>query len=297
MKAAIALFFSAALASGASITGTIVDDATGAAVAKSEVRVFGQRFPSIDSAAKDDGTFQTGDLKPGDYTVAVWCPGYVSTATSVYVASDSKPLHIRLVRLGAIEGQLTGLQGWTARVQALTRSVEKKTGIEIWKPVLEVAGVRGVSVDGNGRFRIADLPPGVYALLVSYSNSGVLRYPDGRGALELKGDGATLKVQVPIPSGTGRTVEGQIELPDPQTWYWVTLSNPDQPALAVATTVSDDKGAFAFRGIVPGAYELLAVPGQGDRGTRTNNPPFHGFSRVAVDVHEGDARGVKMTPQ
>jgi hypothetical protein len=152
-------------------------------------------------------------------------------------------------------------------------------------------------VDPDGRFRIPDLPPGSYALLVSYSNSGVLRYPDGKGVLELNGDGATVNAQIPIPSGAPRTVEGRVELPDPQSWYWVTLSNPAQPALAVATAVTDDKGAFAFRGIVPGAYELLAVPGEGEPGTLSAKPPFHGFARTAADLREQDAHGVTLTPQ
>ncbi len=282
---------------GALITGSVVDDTSGAALPRSEVRVLGQRALAIDVAAKDDGTFQTSDLPSGDYTVAAWSPGYVPTTTFVHHGKEMAPLHIRLVRLGTIEGQLKGLQGWTAKVLALTRSRGKKTGLEIWKLVLENSD-RGVSVDGDGRFRIRDLPPGSYALLVSYSNSGIIRYPDRRQALELKGDGATVTVQIPIPpDAASRTVEGRVELPDSQTWYWVTLSDPERPALAVATAVSGDKGAFAFRGVVPGVYELLAVPGEGEIGTRSAKPPFHGFARVPVDLREHDARGVKITPQ
>jgi hypothetical protein len=181
--AAIALVFGCGFAPAASLTGTIVDDATGTPVAKSEVRVFGQpfpRIPPIDAATKDDGTFEADDLRPGDYRVSVWSPGYVLTATSVHIGDESGPLPIRLVRLGAIEGQLTGLQGWTASVLALTRSVDKKTGAEIWKPVLGNFA-RSAAVGGEGRFRIPDLPPGFYSLLVAYSHSGVLRYPDGKG--------------------------------------------------------------------------------------------------------------------
>jgi hypothetical protein len=183
------------------------------------------RIAPIDAATKDDGTFEADDLRPGDYTVSAWSPGYVSTAISVHIGNESGPLHIRLVRLGPIEGRLTGLQGWTAGVLALARSVDKKTGTEIWKPVLGNFA-RSAAVDGEGRFRIPGLPPGFYSLLVAYSNSGVLRYPDGKGTLELKGDGATAKVQIPIPVGAARTVEGQIELSDPQSWYWATLSDP-----------------------------------------------------------------------
>ncbi len=216
-------------------------------------------FTTFESVVKGGGSFETEDLEPGEYTIAVGRPGYVYTSTSVQITAATAnnevppPLLIRLVPLAAIEGHLTGLEGWTGRVAALSRSVDKATEKEIWKPVLDEIW-RPTPVDNDGNFRIPDLPPGTYALLVAYSNSGILRYPDGKGGLEVKGDGETLRLRIPIPAGGAlRTIEGQIELPDPHDWYWVTLSNPDQPALAVATTMTDDQGGFAFRGIVPGA--------------------------------------------
>ena len=86
MKLAIfATLFSLAIASGASITGTIVDDATGAPVAKSEVRIFGPGLSPLIIEAGDDGTFRTGDLAPGDYTMTAWHAGYLFTeVTSGY---------------------------------------------------------------------------------------------------------------------------------------------------------------------------------------------------------------------
>src|ERR1700722_13012640 len=125
--AAIVALSGTALASGAVITGTIVDDATGAPVANCEVGVSAQRPRTFDTAVRDDGTFQTEDLKPGEYTLAVGRLGYVYTSVALYIIGDDArpPLLIRLVRLGAIEGQLTGLQGWTARVAALSRSIDR----------------------------------------------------------------------------------------------------------------------------------------------------------------------------
>jgi len=277
----------AGVASGAAfpVSGTVVDDATGTSLPKPEVRAVGQRPPFVDFASKDDGSFQ-GDLPSGGYTVNAWYPGY---AYSEIPASEN-PLVIRLVKLGAIEGRVTGLDGRVATVLALIRSGE------IWKPVVGNF-TRGVQVDGSGNFRIPDLPPGPYALLVAYANEGLLRYPDGAGSLELA-SGGVQRVLIPIPSNPVRTIAGTVELPDPQSWYWVTLSRLDQPALAVATTVSDEKGGFAFRGVAPGAYDLLAAPGTGERGAHSYPElPYHGFARAAADATKADVRDVKVISQ
>jgi len=171
-------------------------------------------------------------------------------------------------------------------------------------------------VDDKGDFRIQKLPPGVYALLAAYGDSrpsdnsgdpdqrgvstttGLLRYPEGNGGFELGADGSTLVVQIAVPDGIGRTIAGHVDLPDSQSWYWLTLSSRDQPALSIATTTSDENGAFAFRGVVPGSYELLAVPGTGERGKRPNGPipAYAGFARVPVDVRERDTQGIRITP-
>ena len=89
-------------------------------------------------------------------------------------------------------------------------------------------------------------------------------------------------------------------MPEGQPWYWVTLSNPDQPSLAVATTTSDEKGAFAFRGVVPGIYDLLAVPGTGERGQRRldREVPWFGFGRIRVDIREQDSpKASRLRPE
>ena len=265
MKLAILAAFSVAIASGASISGTIVDDATGAPVAKSEVRIFGPMLSLLLIEAGDDGTFQTGDLPRGDYTMTAWHPGYLFTE----VTSGHPPV-IRLVRLRAIEGQLTGLAGRHAKVLAMVKSGDT------WKPVLDIWG-RGVPADSEGRFRISDLPPGQYELLVAYGNSGVLRFPEG--------------VPLPMPPNGNRLIEGRIELPDPQNQYSVTLSDPVHPELAVATAVADETGSFSFPGVAPGAYELLAISRSQGR------LPGESIARVRVDVSQGDARGINIAMQ
>jgi len=265
MKLAILAVFGVAIASGAAITGTIVDDATGAPVAKSEVRIFGPMLSPLIVEAGDDGIFQTGNLAPGDYTITAWHPGYLLTE----VTSGHPPV-IRLVRLHAIEGQLTGLAGRPAKVLALVKSAD------IRKPILDPAA-RGVWVDTTGKFRIPDLPPGQYELLVAYGNSAVLRFPEG--------------VAMPIPPNGNRLIEGHIELPDPQNRYWVTLSDPLHPELAVATVETDPTGSFSFPDVVPGAYELLAVA------RSRGGFPQETFARVPIDVTQGDARGIKIAMQ
>jgi hypothetical protein len=80
--------FGAALASGAVIAGTVVDDAIETHISKPSVRVFGGPRYANDVAVKDDGSFETEDLKPGDYAVAAGRPGYVYSAMRSGFAAD-----------------------------------------------------------------------------------------------------------------------------------------------------------------------------------------------------------------
>ena len=308
------------LASGGTVTGKVVEDASGKPVMETEVIAFSDR-PGlrIQTSTAADGTFQTSDLPAGGYSLVFWHEGFLYSAISLSVqgaGADPKPVLVRLVRLGAIEGQLIGLKGRSARVLALARSAGKKSAEAIWKPVIdsivdccEPPSARGVLAGADGAFRIENLPPGIYALVVSWEHAagsspddglstGQLRYPAASGGFELGYEGATLRVQIPIPAGAGRNTAGRVDLPGPNSWYWITLSNPDQPALALATVVSDEKGAFEFDGVTPGVYELLAVPGAGERGTRPmgETKTYFGFARAGVDIREGDVQGITLTP-
>ena len=164
-----------------SVTGTVVDDISQAPLPTVSVEVFGYRPVSrISLQADEKGVFQTGDLTPGEYTIVFGIKGYLDTTFSIGIRKElppQPPLLIRMIRLGAIEGQLAELKGRSARVLALVRSTEGAT--DTWKPVMDSILIccraiprRGAEVRPDGTFRIGDLPPGAYALLVSYVNPG-----------------------------------------------------------------------------------------------------------------------------
>ena len=304
----------------ASIAGMIVDDASQTPLPNVTLEIAGRQYRNRLNG-KDDGTFQTGELNPGDYRIVFWIKGYLVTAISVRVNDASKtdlaapsPLLVRMVRLGNIQGHLTGLQGRSARVMALALSSSAPAA---WNPALDsiavccsVASMRGIAVDADGAFGIPDLPPGTYALLVRYGNAslpeggvrstlGLLRYPANNGGFELD-EGSTLVVQISVPSGPSRVIEGLVDLREVGQWYWITLSDPNEPALAVATTTSDEHGSFAFDGVVAGAYELLAVPGTGpinSKSAAARSSAFTGFDRARVDVRQQDIRNVRLAPR
>jgi hypothetical protein len=295
------------LCAASSLSGAVVDDFSLATVPGVKIIISGRLHASLQ--ADENGRFQSADLAPGDYGLAIGREGYLYTSVALHLddkAGDddpSKHLLIRLVRLGGIAEHVEGLSGRSARVMALIRSGDSTAGGVVWKPVFDTAIVwrgkpeRGVPVDTNGDFRIQNLPPGTYALLVAY-DTGLIRYPEGDGGFKLGRDGVTLSIQIPAPGGLGRTIEGHVDLPESQSWYWLTLSRPDQPALAITTTTSDNDGEFAFRGIIPGSYEILAVPGIGEPRARPAGPVpvYEGFARVTVDVREKDMKNVRITP-
>lgn len=312
---------------GASVSGTIVDDYSGMPVPFATLTVLGDRMPYT-VQANEDGTFRGADLSPGDYSVIAAHPGYLYTSMATRLRDNAasgdtvKLPALRMIRLGAIAGHVSDLHGRSARVMALLWSPASTSAEGSWKPVLDSAAVyggqpttRGTPVDSNGDFRIPDLPPGLYALLIQYSDpqthvegpgsrrmapasNGLLRYPEGKKGISLGPGGSTVVVGIAVPTAVGRTIEGHIALSNSESWCWVTLSDPAQPALSVAPIETGDGGAFAFRGVVPGVYVLLVAPGGGKRDAR---PPvrvtaYSGFARADVDVRRADAKGIEITP-
>jgi hypothetical protein len=65
-------------------------------------------------------------------------------------------------------------------------------------------------------------------------------------------------VDFTIAPGALCTISGKVEPASPSGNFWLALTPPDQPALAVAVTVAEADGRFHFHGMPLGAYHLFA---------------------------------------
>jgi hypothetical protein len=195
---------------------------------------------------------------------------------------------VRLVRLGAVTGQVTDERGQPVR-GALAFAMAKPPGWSFLKPFGAPA-----SADGQGHYRLYDLPPGQYVIAVSYAaygevaSSGVQLYPTkwSPRLFTVSGGEEYSGIDFTILPGPLCRVSGMIELPKPGLRFVVSLVAVDQPALAVATQQTGPDGAFSFGRIAPGSYDLLASGPVG--GARSGLVAVLGldphFGRIHVEV-------------
>jgi hypothetical protein len=315
-EALAVLLIPVAAAAADGLSGRVVQDDSGGPVASAEVRV---RRTGVSGLAADletdgEGRFQAPGLAAGDYTIAVEKPGYAPLRLSARIPAA---LMVRLVRLGVISGRVTDASGQPvrgARVLALTRDEAGAL-----QPPARTAGMTA-AVDEAGRYRLHGLPPGEYAVAVSYGASPLVVGSTGRTPAALSvGSGLRIhpgnarpefftitggeehRVDFSILPGALFNVSGKVELPAPAMRFWVALTDADQPVLASAVATAGEDGSFRFDGIPQGSYHLFAagpVRGYGGGGSVLDAEPLYGRMRVEVSADHvsgltvGVAKGV-----
>jgi hypothetical protein len=288
------------------LEGRVVEDRSGDSQVSATVRILrsGTNTSLSDFETDTYGHFRFGDVAPGAYRLEVSKPGFLRTVLTLNVSEDKKfmPPLIRLVRCGSISGSVTDFQGRPvvgARVFAMTKS---DSG-----PFLKFrSGARGSSAlaDESGRYRLFNLPPGQFAVAVSYNVSdsrmgaGSLLYPNNAqpqlfsisGSEELRGADFSLQAaQVFV-------VDGTVEIPVPDAKCSVSLVLIDDPAVAVAKIQTESGGRFHFRGIPKGSYDVLVtgpVIGQGVGGSMLGADSL--FGRVRIEVSTQDLQDVSIS--
>jgi hypothetical protein len=171
-------------------------------------------------------------------------------------------------------------------------------------------------VDERGQYRIHGLPPGEFAVAVSYGastamfgstggaevspqlGSGVQLFPTNQRPryFSITGGEQYRNIDFTILPGSLHSVKGRVELPNPKFRFWLALMPSDQPGLATAVTATQPDGSFAFEAVPAGAYTLTASgPNRGYGGKGILEPPPY-FGRIPMSVG-ADVDGVTMTVQ
>ncbi|HWB82519.1 MAG TPA: carboxypeptidase-like regulatory domain-containing protein [Bryobacteraceae bacterium] len=289
------------------LAGRVVEDSTGNPLPSAELRFHqkGMRELAADLETDGDGRFGTSDLPPGDYTVDLLKPNFLTTTFKLHVPDTG--VLLRLVRYGVIDGSAKDASGQpipgrvlapggrtagSARITVLVRT----PGTE------ELRSFRETTLDDNGHFRVYDLPPGQYAIGLWYSGlaagSGMQLYPDTAhprfftisGGEEYDDVGFTV-----LPSQS-YSVGGRIELPAVKSSFQVALGLPEQPTLPIAQTLTNADGTFRFEKVPSGTYDLFAsgpVGGYGafDSVLGRGEPSF---GRARVQVIGQDVEGISV---
>ena len=281
---------------GETIHGLVVEDHSGAPIARAEVRVTkpGTRGLVADLETDREGRFAASEVNPSEYRVEVSKANFVSTTllyrpgpATAEVGTSPRTLLVRLVRCGAVEGRVVDAQGQPVAGAQVT-ALEKREGSALRR----LQGTKATS-DESGAYRIYGLMPGQYVIAASYDGFrngvgvGVLVYPTNAQprALVISGGEELRGIDFHISPDPLSSVRGNVEIPESGGSFAVSLVPADLPAFAIAVSQTSPTGAFRFEGIPPGEYDLL-VSGpaavMGSTALLRSGEPLFGRARIHV---------------
>jgi len=283
-------------AGGPDFEGRVIEDFTGNPMASAELRFrkAGMRELAADLDTDREGRVHATGLAAGEYTVEVAKPNYITTSLKLRVPANG--LVVRLVRYGAIGGQILDSRGQPAPAYIHApggRSVGGTRIAVLTRPpgTDELRLLREAYVEEAGRYRVHDLTPGEYAIGLWYDGlkdgSGLQLYPDNLHPrfFAISGGEEIGNIDFQIQSNAGYRVSGHVDLPQGKQQFALAMGLPGQPALPIAQTLTNNQGDFQFEKIPPGTYDLFAggpSRGYGAHDTVLGPEPFYGRTQVTV---------------
>jgi hypothetical protein len=245
-----------------------------------------------------NGTFDIGDLMPGQHTLRAMLNGGRKAAREVVTVTDHDVDNVTLtldeggaiVGSSTVEGSAAAFKRGSVRVELA--SPEFNRIMSSPRPPADI--------NENGGFEFRDLPPDLYTIRVvgkipgKYLKSirfGVTEVTDG--IIDLTGvRNGDLRLTF---GGDGGQIRGTTS---PTTMVTAALISkeqlrPDQ----VYEVSSDPSGNFAFRDLIPGPYQVMAWEG-GDTSQR-QNPELRALlesKAVTVTVAPNETQSAQVVP-
>ncbi len=236
-----------AMTRGASLTGIVMRDEDGSAVASATVTAQAagsSAFGGMLSARTGpDGTFQIDAVRPGRYMVTASATGLrtLGGAEEVVVASGSPPppLEIRLGGGVTLNGQITGV-----KEQDLP-----KMNVMAFTPGSAGLGA-SAAVDATGRFEMKGLPSGTVNLR---AGSNLMEGRSMVKTVQIPEGAATFETVIEFPRG--RRIEGLVSRAgQPLDGATVLFTLENVRTSAGATT--DTAGRYVLEDLDEGDYEV-----------------------------------------
>ena len=301
------------------LQGKVVEDHTGAALASVEVRIYKAGASGLAADLETDmaGQFRAPGLPSGDYRFEISKPNFVNA--TLRRTAPFPPLVVRLVRCAVISGQITDSAGQPVRGAAVWALPKPADGAPL-RPFSDTSPGGMVRANQRGQYRLYNLPPGQYAIAVTYGasttnvgssgsaevnagvGSGVQLYPSTSKPqfFTVWGGEEYRNIDFAILPAVLYRVSGKVDISTPRSAgaIWLALAPADQPSLATAVAQTEEDGSFHFEGIAPGSYQLLASgPSRArmQRGAILGDDPFYG--RTHVDVTGANVEGLVMAMQ
>jgi hypothetical protein len=285
----LALAGSARAQATGSITGTVTDSTSRLPIHRALVAAAGG---SRDVTASD-GTFSLQDLPVGEVKLRIAIAGYRALDTSVKISDgDRLTCYFELHPMARITGKV----------------VDKATGEPVAREVALFDRERTLDSlalsDKNGAFEINSLEPGDYTLaldpitgeaLISSDPSDMARrqaygtaaWPETIHLAE----GEQRFIDMSVSSVESHSVSGSLEfLPGYEDApVSIGYGSVDGTVSSMQSLGKGTRGQFRIDGLVPGAYSVNAVAGEG---------PARVYGSVPVSIKDQDIDGlvIKLTP-
>lgn len=277
-----------------SLSGTVVNSATGEGVPRAMVRTNGnvQRNTWSDT----DGHFQFDGLPPSQVTVTAQKPGFFNdqdangpTSSWITIGANSGGITIKLIPQSAIYGRVTDSSGLPIEhmpMRLTARSI--RDGRKRWEP-------RGMTeTDEDGHYRFAGLMPGTYYLAAGprqgelqlmaageKQKSGFphLYYPGvpelaSAAAIQLV-SGAQSEADFSLSAVPVYQVSGVVSGHSPDQGVGFQVLTPSGDEVSVPTNFNMETGVFTLEDIPAGSYLLRAL-------SQLSLQPLRAEARIAV---------------
>jgi hypothetical protein len=252
---------------GATLAGTVVDDATGEpvtsfTVARLRVAEFNQVFFPEQQAVEDaGGAFRLTGLDAHETAVYVQAEGYALSlvATVELVEGDVVEVAARLVRGGTVRGyvidEATGNPVPGAYV--LSENDTPMTSIPLTPEELDIWTPTGRRTASDGAFELEHLAPGVHSLRVTHAGYGPGRVAD----VEVTENGTVgpIAVRLGAPSGVRGQVLGADGVPRAGAQVICMTIGPSRARQTFAMDWSDALGQFSMGDLGAGMHILVLI--------------------------------------
>lgn len=304
-----------------SISGVIIDDRSGNALASVDIKLWRNISREIvaEAETEQDGRFRFDSLAPGEYRLDVSRSNWVSLSTRVRVPVQN--LQLRMLRYGLIAGQVTDTQGNPVpeKIFAPDGGFAGGTRVVLMRSqggALQPVDREPAELDIDARFRFASIPPGDYAIAVSYSalpgiGSGMLFYPDNSRPriFTVLGGEAYVDLHITLLPTTTYDIHGTVQAARSTDRFAISLVLASSPEFSIAMTQTGETGSFHFESIPAGVYDVLVV---GPRGIYVGWPSGFtsstagGFGRQRINLNDSldgltiitePGRSIAMTSQ
>ncbi len=261
---------------GRAASVSVSDASSGRPISGAAVQISAGGVTVLESETDSEGQAEFAGIQDGAYRLRVTKPGYADLLDSdglgrrVIVSSANRTaISVRMNRTVAISGQVMNAQGRPLQGAKVVAIVRRSARGRL--RLVPLGG--GAPTDDAGRYRLFGLPPGHYSVAVvpteEVMGAGVcapVYYPgtsDPSKALffGLQAGDVMTSADLSVGDIGAVSLSGSVSSV-PKEWNGgraaVSLATGGDAQIGITTSLTAADGAFSFRGVPPGEYQLTA---------------------------------------